>query len=417
MTHPFDGRLNRQQFLLRTGGAAVAFAGLSPLLAACGGGDDGGGPVGAGGIPLARPDNPVKLPLFDDNAPIASGLQPEKGSLRIYIWADYIWKKKLKEFGKEYGVEVEVTTFTTMDEAIAKLSTGAVAFDVFFPQVDRLGRMAVGKTMQPLNKDYLPNLNRNVWPVLQDPFYDQGSLYTVPYTIFTTGIGFRRDKVEPAPGDRPNPYDIFGETAYKGKTYLLDDGREALAMALLRRGITDLNTENPATIAKAKNDLLGLIDRVNLKIAYDDYVKIPEGTSWVHQAWSGDMVAAQNYLPEGTSADVLGYWYPPQGGGAITNDTMVVLRGAKKPVLAHHFINFMLDEKHGYENFAQWTGYQPPFVSIQPDRLVSDGVIPANLRAAVVRESDFKKGYPLLELSPAGAVLWQNAWAEIKAGV
>jgi len=414
MRHPRESRLDRREFLFRTGGAGVAFAGLGPLLAACGGG--GGGPTGEGGIPLARPDAPVTLPLFDDNLPIESGLEPEKGPLRIYTWADYIWKRKLKEFGTEYGVDVELTTFTTMDEAIAKLSTGAVAFDVFFPQLDRLGRMAVGKVMQPLNKDYLRNLAPNVWPALQDPFYDQGSLYTVPYTIFTTGIGFRRDKVEPEPGELANPYEIFWDTAYRGKTYLLDDGREALAMALLRSGITDLNTEDPATIETAKTELLGLIDRVDLKIAYDDYVKIPEGTSWVHQAWSGDMVLAQSYLPEGTTADVLGYWYPPEGGGAIANDTMVVLRGAKNTVLAHHFLNFMLDEKHGYENFVQWTGYQPPFVSIQPDRLVSDGVIPANLRAAVVRESDFEKGNPLLELSPAGAALWQNAWAEIKSG-
>jgi spermidine/putrescine transport system substrate-binding protein len=96
---------------------------------------------------------------------------------------------------------------------------------------------------------------------------------------------------------------------------------------------------------------------------------------------------------------------------------IAVLRSAKNPVLAHHFLNFMLDEKHGYDNFAQFNGYQPPFVTIDPDGLVADGVVPENLRTAVVRESDFVNGNQPLELSPEGQTLWQNAWAEFKAGV
>jgi spermidine/putrescine transport system substrate-binding protein len=129
------------------------------------------------------------------------------------------------------------------------------------------------------------------------------------------------------------------------------------------------------------------------------------------------MVAPPFYLPEGTDVSVLGYWYPPDGGGAIGSDQMAVLRSAKNPVLAHHFLNFMLDEKNAYENFTGFVGYQPPQISLDPERLIADGVVPENLSAAIVRESDFDKGYPELELSPEAAVLWQNAWAEFKAGV
>jgi spermidine/putrescine transport system substrate-binding protein len=96
---------------------------------------------------------------------------------------------------------------------------------------------------------------------------------------------------------------------------------------------------------------------------------------------------------------------------------MAVLKSGKNPVLAHHFLNFMLDEKNAYENFAQFVGYQPPLTSLDPDRLVADEVVPASLRSAVVRESDFDAGLQELELSPDGQVLWQNAWAEFKAGL
>ena len=41
---------------------------------------------------------------------------------------------------------------------------------------------------------------------------------------------------------------------------------------------------------------------------------------------------------------------------------MAVLRSAKNPVLAHEFLNFMMDETHAYENFFNFVGYQPPQV-------------------------------------------------------
>jgi spermidine/putrescine transport system substrate-binding protein len=383
------------------------------LLAACGG--DNGGASGGAELQLARPDNPVTLPIFDDNPMIESGLEPENGTLKIYNWVEYLWKKKLNEFGKKYGVKVELTTFATMDEAIAKLSSGATDFDVFFPTPDRLSRLALGKVIQPLNREYIPNLS-NMWQTFEDPFYDQGAQYTVPYTVYTTGIGYRTDKVKGTPADLDNPYDFYWDSSAKGKVWVLDDSREAISAMLLRDGITDLNTEDPAQIEAAKEHLLSLTDAVNVKYSTEDYTKLPEGAAWIHQAWSGSMVAAPYYLPKGVGSDVLGYWYPEDGGGPIGVDQMAVLSSAKNPVLAHHFLDFMLDETNSYDNFAQFVGYQPPLNAINPDRLVADEVVPPNLATAVVRESDFDTGYQELELSPDGQVLWQNAWAEFQAG-
>ena len=58
---------------------------------------------------------------------------------------------------------------------------------------------------------------------------------------------------------------------------------------------------------------------------------------------------------------------------------VAVPRNAKHPVLAHHFLNYVLDEKNGYDNFANYVGYQPPFTKLDPDRLIADGVVPKNL--------------------------------------
>jgi len=412
--HPRESRYARREFLKRGAAGAVALSSMGTLLAACGGGDGGSGTALELNIP--RPDNPVTHPLFDDNPMIASGLDPESGTLRIYNWNGYLWPRIKKDFAKEYGVKVEETFFDTMDEAITKMSTGAIDFDVFFPTVDRTSRLVVGKSLQPLNHDYLPNLSKTVWPALQDPWYDKGSQYTVPYVTWTTGIGYRTDKTDSRPENYSNPYEIYWDEANRGKVYVLDDSRDAIGHMLLKNGITNINTEDPEEIELAKNELKSLIGAVNIKYSTNDYTNLPDGRAWVHQMWSGSAVSAQYYMNEGAKPNVLRFWFPPDGGGTIGSDLMAIPKSAKHPVLAHHFLNYLLDEKHGYDNFANFVGYQPPFVKLDPDRLVADGVVPANLKTAIVRESDFDQGYFQTELTPTGQTLWQNAWSEFKAG-
>ena len=263
-----------------------------------------------GGVKLSRPDNPATLPTFDDIEPIADGLAPETGTLKVFNYEEYIAPSVLKKFQREHGVKVEVTTFTSMDEAIAKLSSGQAEFDVFFPTTDVIAKLAAGQLLQPLNKSYIPNLP-NVWESLQDPFYDKGSVYSVPYVMFQTGIGYRIDGVAKAPDAYANPYDIFWDTANNGQVYLLEDDREVFGMALLRMSPdNDVNTEDEELIAAALEDVMELTDAVNVKVGAEAYTVLPEKRAWVHQCWSGDVVNAQYYLPEGESIDNIGYWYP-----------------------------------------------------------------------------------------------------------
>jgi len=410
--HPRESRYGRREFLGRSAAGVVGLSSLSTFLAACGGSDNTAAPE----LTIATPENPVTHALFDDNPMIASGLEPESGTLRIYNWNGYLDPGIKKSFAKEYGVKVEESFFDTMDEAITKMSTGAVDFDVFFPTTDRLGRLVAGKILQPLNHEYLPNLSKTVWPALQDPWYDKSSQYTVPYVTWTTGIGYRMDKTDSRPEKYANPYEIYWDEANRGKLYLLDDGRDAPAHMLLKNGILDVNTEDPDDIELAKDDLMSLIDAVNVKYSTNDYTNLPGGLAWVHQMWSGSAVSAQYSLEEGVGPEVLGYWFPEDGRGTIGSDMMAVPKSAEHPVLAHHFLNYLLDEKHGYDNFVNYVGYQPPFVTLNPDRLVTDEVVPPNLKTAIVRESDFDQGYVQTELTPAGQTLWQNAWAEFIAG-
>jgi spermidine/putrescine transport system substrate-binding protein len=410
------GRLSRRQLLKAVGVVGIGAGALSLF--------DGparaeGELLGPGGIPLARPNRPVTLPLHED--PIKSGLQPETGgTFKLFNYADYLDKKLIDDFGKKYGVTMELTTFESMDQAITRLATGAVKPDVSELTPERLAQAVAGKLLKPINLDYIPNLKQNVWPSLHSPFYDVGSRYTVPYVAYSTGIGWRDDKVSEDIPNLENPWSIFWKSEkYKGYVGVLDDARESLVMAMLYRGHYDINTEDPAVIDRALADLQALIPICNPKINITEYQTLPEGQSYLHQSWSGDLLGAYiSYRPEGYDGKSLRYWSPPAGKGPSQNDVWVVLSSSTKPVLAHLWLNYLLDADVAYSNFVNYTGYQPPQNGITADKLIADQVIPENLRN-VVMSADAIGPESLQEstLTPNGQKLWQSAYAKFVSGI
>jgi spermidine/putrescine transport system substrate-binding protein len=426
--HPKERRsgATRRDFLVRSGGAAISLSSISGILAACSnsttagtaGSSASGWPLGPGGIPLARPTHPVKMKRWED--PIASGMKPETGgTFTIFNYPAYLDPAVLKAFGKKYGVTVKVTPFDDITTGVTKLASGTVTPDVTEMTPDLLSRVVAGKLVKPLNLDYIPNL-KNVWSGFQSPYYDVESRYGVPYTVYSTGIAYRTDQVtEDIPNLKPNGWDIFWHAEkYKGKSALLSEVRETIAMALLHRDINDLNTEDAKLVNRAVKDLQELYNICNIKVGDLQYETVPENKAWLNQAWSGDMMAAYfYYLPNKATGKLLRFWNPGYGKGPIGNDMWCVCSTTKKPVLAHLFLNYMLDNGVGYKNFVDFNGYQPPLNEIQPDSLVSKGVIPENLASCVLTENDFgPKALQEMTLTTAGQSLWQDGYATFQSG-
>jgi spermidine/putrescine transport system substrate-binding protein len=396
--------LSRRQLL--QAGAGVA---LGALLAGCSSTNPA---ANVKGPPLPRQDNAVKWPLYGDNQAIASGLEPEQGAtLQLYNWVAYINEAVIKNFSKKYNCNCQVTTYNTMEEALAKLASGELKVDVFFPTVSGLGQLVTQKLIRPLNHSYIPNI-ANAWPDYLNPFYDQGWQYTAPYSIYTTGIAWRKDKVNLAPS-----WSMPWQAArYSGKVAVLDDYRESLSLALLHGGAKDLNSASAAQVRAAGRALQQLSARTNVRIDNNDYTDVPTGKTLIHLAWSGDMALSNEYLPKGTSVDTIGYWFPPDHRGPVANDVMVNLAGGSNPVLAHKFIDYMLDVDNALENFS-YVGYQQPLTGVTPERLVSEKLLVPQLTSTVVREDYFRHGLFELELPPATDALWESTWNSFSKGL
>jgi spermidine/putrescine transport system substrate-binding protein len=306
-----------------------------------------------------------------------------------------------------------VSTFNDGDEAITKLRSG-VDFDIYNANYTEISRLVTGNLVRPLNHSYIPNIS-NVWPTFTNPWYDQGWQYTVPYTIYTTGMGWRTDQVPADIGALSNPYESLWDPKYKNKTAIIDDWHTAMALVLLKQGITDINTSSADDLKMVGEQLTALVKATSPKVTITMYSDLPAGQIGLSQMWSGDIINAQSYLPEGVGTEILRYWFPEDGKGLVDNDMLVTLKGGKNPVLAHLFLNHMLDLAVAKENFSA-IGYQPPQNSLTADSLVAEEFIPENLRSAIVKPEYFDTGYRTLELDAANDAAWHNVWNAFNAG-
>jgi spermidine/putrescine transport system substrate-binding protein len=418
MAHPREGwqghgaprKLSRRSFL-QGGAGALAALGAAPLLQAC-----SSALAGTGSVPLPRPGHPVRWPVRPGNQAIKPSLEAEQdATLQLFSWVAYINQDVVNSFAKKFKCKVQITTFNTMNEALSKLRSG-LQYDLLVgATVDVLGQLIESDLVQPLNHSYLPNISQ-AWPDFTNPFYDQGWQYTVPYTIYTTGIAWRKDLVSENPYAMKNPWELLWQPKYKGRIAILDDYREGISLGLMKNGIYDLNTTDYRQIATSRKALEQLSSLVNVRIDNNDYTEVPDADTWIHHAWSGDMAAAGYYMPKGVPVSRVGYWFPADGRGPVANDTNVILRSAASPVLAHEFLNYFLDLPNVLNNIS-FNGYMQPLTGVTPQVLIKEQILPKALTSTVVLQSDFRRGISELQLPVDADALWQQAWLVVSNGI
>jgi spermidine/putrescine transport system substrate-binding protein len=362
----------------------------------------------------------VILPVHDDLL-IEPGAPIERGAvLHVYEWRDYLDHAVVRRFVERYaadGIDVRIESFESMPEAIARLQEPGATFDVFFPVTDALPGLVASRLLRPLAHDALPQLS-NLWPFFtasDGPFYDVGQRYSVPYTVYATGIGWRTDLVPPerAPDALENPYETYWDAGHTAEVGLVDDHREVIAMSLLRRG-ADPNDAGPDEVDAAVDDLIEMGRLVDLEVSADGpYEELQTGEYAIQQAWSGDVLAAKRFGP-GTDRTLASTAFLWPAGGVVGCDLTSVCAGGRNPVLAHAFLDFLLEEQVALDNFA-WNGYQPPVASAVPTAFADPSfpwsdVVPRHLLGAVLEPADLSTGRFLRPLGAADAANWQRGW-------
>lgn len=320
--------------LVQRGAAGVTILSLPGLLAACGGGGDGGGATGE-----------VEDVLNFANWP-------------LYIDVDEDTKKRptLDKFTEETGIKVnyfeEINDNSTYFAKVqGPLSQGrSIDRDIFvFTDNSRFPSLLIENGwVEKLDRDLIPNIE-NLIPAQQSPPFDPDREYSLPWQSGMTGIAWN-PKV--SGGDVTSIEQLLTDPALKGKVTMLTEMADSIGLVMKQNGDDPTSVDDAsfdAAIAKVQAAVKsGQIRR----FTGNDYAEqLTSGSVAAAVAWSGDIVQLQIDNPDLKFAI-------PDAGGMIWTDNMLIPLGGSAPT-ASTFMNFVYDPAN-QAPIAEYVNYVPP---------------------------------------------------------
>lgn len=313
------------QLTRRAALAGFGVAGLGAALSAC------GGPTGM----AASPKTDGRL---------------EK-KLNLYSWGDYDSPDLLKKFKDSTDVLLQVDSYGSNEELIAKLSSsrGTSGYDVVVPTGSQLERFTNHDLLQPLDKSLIPNFT-HMDPNFIHQAVDPDNTFTICKAWGTTGYAYRTDVITRPMTSWKDFIDASQDEA-KGKTSLLDDAFEVSGIGLAALGYS-LNTTDKKEIAEAHSLI---VDKVapNVRAYFGSAsTGIIQGSFTLMHSYNGD---ARQGFGEVDDPENWKFVFPTPTAN-LWMDTWAIATGAPHPDSAHAFINFMIDPKNALEQI-EYIGY------------------------------------------------------------
>ncbi len=317
--------------------------------------------------------------------------------LNIYIWSTYISPRVVRGFEQEFHCRVNYDLYDSNEALLTKLQAGNVRYDLVVPSDYMVEILIRQGLLRPLDKSRLATAWANVDPRFLGLPFDPHNDYSVPYAWGTTGLAYRADLVK----ENVDSWSVLFDPRFAGHILLLDDEREAFAMALKKLGYS-LNSTNPDEIRQARDLLLRekpLVKGYNSSNFEQD---LAAGDAWIAQAYNGNLTFVMRDEPR------IRYVIPKEGC-TISVDCACIPRAAPHPELAEEFVNYFHRPEVAAE-FINDCGFNSPNRDarrdVEPWLLANPAVFPD---PAALAKCEFMR-----DVGPA-ITLYDRYWTEIKA--
>ncbi|MFZ5921336.1 MAG: polyamine ABC transporter substrate-binding protein [Chloroflexota bacterium] len=299
----------------------------------------------------------------------------------VYNWSNYVDPEIYTLFEQEFGIKVVEEHFSSNEELLAKIRSGATGYAVIIPSDYTVGIMVAEGMLAKL---------------------DRANIYCSPYQWGTTGIGYLDGEVDP-----PTSWSVIFEPdpaspAY-GRMTMVDDPREVFAAALIYLGYS-VNTTDQGQLQEAR-DLLIQAKAGLAGYDSDTYTDLlVSGENLLAHGWNGDFLMARD------ENENIVFTIPEEGGVVFVDNMCIPLSATPEEKLAGEMlINFVLRPEIG-ARLSQYIYYASPNQAAEQylgPEFLSDPVI-----------------YPPIEvmaklqyLEPVGEAesLYQRLWDEVKS--
>ena len=295
-------------------------------------------------------------------------------TLNVYNWGEYISDGSegsldtIAEFEKwyeeTYGTPVKVNydTFSSNEDMYAKVSSGAVSYDLLIPSDYMIARMKDEGMLLPLNYSNIPNY-QYIGEDFRGLYYDPDNQYTVPYTYGIVGVIYNANVVEEADtGD----WDLMWNEKYAGNILTFNNSRDAFGTAMYKLGL-DVNTTDHAVWDRAAEELLAQNPILKGRVMDEIYNMMASGEAAVSAYYAGDYFTMVDNQADTVD---LQFYYPPRTNYFV--DAMCIPTCCQNQELAEVFINFMLSREAAIAN-AEYIWYAcPNSLVVEDEQYIED---------------------------------------------
>ena len=297
-------------------------------------------------------------------------------TLNVYNWGEYISDGSEDSldtiaafeswYQEEYGQKIRVNydTYPSNEDMYAKLSSGAVSYDVIIPSDYMIARLAAEDMLLPLDFSNIPNY-QYVDDAFKGLYYDPQGQYTVPYAYGIVGIIYNASEVNEADAQG---WDLMWNEKYAGRILQFNNSRDAFGTALYKLGYGVNSTDHAVWDEAAQ----ALLDQKPLRygLVMDEIYNLMEsGEAAIGAYYAGDYFTMLDAQDEGVD---LRFYYPDPTNYYI--DAMCIPSCCQNKELAEIFINYMLSSEPAIAN-AEYTYYASPnsLVYEDPDYIADMG--------------------------------------------
>ncbi len=221
---------------------------------------------------------------------------------------------------------------------------------------------------QELNHDNIPNI-ANLAPALQDPDFDPGRKFSLPWQGGFAGICWNTEAI---PGGLASIEDLWNPEL-KGRVGVLSEMRDTMGLIMLQNGVDIAGDWGDDEFSEA-------IEQLRKQVA-DGQVRNIKGNSYLEDLKSEDTLAAICWSGDITviNAEAGDKWQfaIPEAGGTLWNDNFLVPIGSSRKTNAETLMNYYYEPEVAAE-VAAWVNYITPVVGAKEAAAAIDPALAEN---------------------------------------
>lgn len=327
----------------------------------------------------------------------SSSKEGSNGELNIFVWTEYVPESVVKDFEKETGIKVNVSTYSSNEDMLSKVKSETEgAYDIVQPTDYMVEQMISQGMFQELDKEKLTNY-KNLNESYLDPSYDPGNVYSIPYLGGAGAIAVNTDVIT----EEITSYADLFKPEYKDSLVVLDDFRAVIGIAAKSIGYSMSETDQ-AILDKVKTKVLSLKDNIKLYDSDSPKSALISGDCTLAFCWNAEIALAMEENP------AIKIVYPNEGPFLFL-DNWCVMKGAKNYDNAMLFIDYMLKAETGKAVGEEFPYLNPNEAAVE---LLGDDFI--NNPAKNPPADALKNGEYVKNISTDTISIYDEIWTELK---